>query len=58
MSEKVGGWLGFIAGLLAGITIGGLIVYVLTLRETRTLIKSFSYDETGRLIQVMKEHGV
>lgn len=57
MPEKTD-WLGFLAGLLAGLTIGSILVYALMLRETRTLVKTFAYDDSGRLIQVMKEYGV
>lgn len=58
MSEKLSGWVAFLAGLISGLALGGIIVYIISLRETRTLIKSFAYDDEGRLIQVLKEHGV
>jgi hypothetical protein len=57
MTEK-SDWIAFLAGLLAGLTIGGTLVYALMLRETRSLVKTFAYDESGRLIQVMREYGV
>jgi hypothetical protein len=50
--------LGFLIGLVVGVSLGGLLVYAIYLRETRTLIKTFAYDEAGRLIQVMKTEGV
>ena len=58
MSEKISGWIGLLAGLLLGGTIGGLIVYLILTREARTTVKTFAYDEAGRLIQVMKQEGV
>jgi len=51
-------WLGFLIGLAIGASLGSLLIYVVFLRETKTLIKTFAYDEAGRLIQVMKEYGV
>ncbi len=51
-------WATFLIGLVLGISLGSLLVYILFLRESRTLIKNFAYDEAGRLIQVMKEYGV
>jgi len=51
-------WIGFIAGLLTGLTLGGLFIYLFLLRNTQTMLKTFAYDDAGRLIQVMKENGV
>jgi len=51
-------WIAFLIGLAVGASLGSLLIYVLFLRETRTLIKSFVYDDAGRIIQVMKEYGV
>jgi hypothetical protein len=51
-------WLAFLIGLAVGASLGSLLIYILFLRETRTLIKTFAYDDAGRLIQVMKEYGV
>jgi hypothetical protein len=58
MSEKISGWTGLLIGLLLGTSIGGLIVYVILTREAKTTVKTFAYDEAGRLIQVMKQEGV
>lgn len=51
-------WAAFIGGLLLGCLLGGTLVYAVTLKRAQTLIKTFAYDEQGRLIQVMKEYGV
>jgi len=56
--KDVSDWLGFLIGLIIGASLGSLLIYVIFLKETRTLIKTFAYDEAGRLIQVMKEYGV
>jgi hypothetical protein len=58
LSEKISGWTGLLIGLLLGTSIGGLIVYVILTREAKTTVKTFAYDEAGRLIQVMKQEGV
>lgn len=51
-------WLAFLIGMIVGASLGGLLVYVIFLKETRTLIKTFAYDDAGRLIQVMREEGI
>jgi len=56
--KEISGWLGLLAGLLLGATIGGLVVYALLSKEAKTMVKTFAYDEAGRLIQVMKQEGV
>ena len=56
--KEASDWLTFIAGLILGGLIGGSLVYAIMLRDAQTLIKTFAYDEAGRLIQVMKERGV
>ena len=58
MSEKISGWIGLLAGLLLGASIGGLIIYAILTREAKTMVKTFAYDEAGRLIQVMKQEGI
>lgn len=46
-------------GLMVGIGVGGLFVYLLLhSKEAKSLIKQFQYDDQGRLIQVMKEYNV
>jgi len=52
------GWLGVLAGLLVGIALGGVIVYIIVTKEAKTTVKNFAYDEAGRLIQVMEQKGV
>lgn len=54
----VSNWLALLIGFVLGASIGGVLIYALLIRETRTLVKTFAYDDAGRLIQVMKEYGV
>lgn len=56
--KGISGWIGLLAGLAIGASIGGLIIYVILTREARTTLKTFAYDDAGRLIQVMKQEGV
>ena len=44
MSEKISGWIGLLAGLAIGASIGGLIIYVILTREARTTVKTFAYE--------------
>jgi uncharacterized protein (DUF2062 family) len=56
--KEAAGWIAFLAGFTVGTVVGGLLIYVVIMRETRTSMKSFSYDREGRLIQVLKEYDV
>jgi len=56
--KDISGWIGLLVGLAIGASMGGLIIYVILTREARTTVKTFAYDEAGRLIQVMKQEGV
>lgn len=56
--RDISDWLAFLIGLVIGTSLGSLVVYIILSREARTLIKTFAYDDAGRLIQVMKEYGV
>jgi len=58
VSDSVSGWLGVLVGIFIGGIIGGLLVYVMVTREAKTAVKSFAYDEAGRLIQVMEQEGL
>lgn len=58
MEHGTAGVISFVAGLLIGMLIGGAIIYtILTIKamaEAKTVIKTFSYDQMGRLTQVIK----
>jgi len=56
--KEISGWLGLITGILLGAGIGGLLVYLIVTREAKSMVKTFAYDEYGRLIQVMKQEGL
>lgn len=57
--RELNGWLGgLLIGLLLGGSIGVLAAYIVFSRESKTMLKTFNYDEAGRLIQVMKEEGI
>jgi len=58
VSDSVSGWLGVLVGIFIGGIISGLLVYVMVTREAKTAVKSFAYDEAGRLIQVMEQEGL
>lgn len=56
--KESGEWLAFIGGLIVGCFLGGTLTYVVLLKRVQTVIKTFAYDDAGRLIQVMREYGV